>query len=449
MLVPMAPHLRLADVIEREMVRQSLTQTRVAELVQEAAASEKMHCATDGRLVGLWRSGKVTPGRTSVRWLAVALGLPLAELSEAAEAQREQPQRGGGQDDDLSRPGTGSAHTQRVDSSSVERREFTRLGFLSVAGLAARGVDLERWGAVLAGTRVDARTLEDQRLINQDLMQRSWSAAPQALLPAVQGHLDGFRDILLWTPLGLAPQAYTLAGEIALLAGYLALKLDQRDQADVFWMLADRFGETAGNGTLRANVLVLWGWRWHEEDHQARAFEVFDHAAGLVGPGDDPFTAALTFSSRAYEHADAHQTAAALRDMEAAESHLGRLGEGDASRYIVEDIEGEVAISRARCLLRLDRARDALGELERIIAAMDPASKSGRSMVMVEQAAAHAWLGEIEPACAVLREALRLAGEASAPYRAQRVLATRRQWLAGYDSPALGDLDEELRAVVG
>jgi tetratricopeptide (TPR) repeat protein len=395
----------------------------------------------------MWRSGKVTPGRTSVRWLAVALGLPLDELAEAAEAQREHTLQRADTGESFSR--TPSAHTHRVDSSEVERREFTRLGLLGVAGLATNGVDLERWGAVLAGTRVDARSLDDQRQIGQDLMRRSWTAAPQALLPAVRGHLDGFRDILLWAPLKLAPEAYTLAGEIALLAGHLALKLDQRDQADAFWTLADRFADTAGNGELRANVLVLWGWRWHDGDNQARAFEVFDHASGLIGSGHDAFTAALTFSSRAYEHADAHQKEAAMHDMEAAEAHLGRLEQADASRYIIEDIESEVAISRARCLLQLDRAADAVRELDRILAGMEPASKSARSMVLVELAAAQAKLGEIELACAVLHDALHLAYEASAPYRAQRVLATRQQWLAGYDTPALRHLDEELQPLAG
>src|SRR5262249_2297188 len=134
------------------------------------------------------------------------------------------------------------------------RREL----FLAALGaFATPGIDLDRVVSVLAGTRADAPVLDDFETITVDLVHREAAVSPQALLPAVRGHLAGLRDVLVWTPPALASRAYSLAGQTALLAGYLWDKQDNGTEAETYWWFAERCGDMAGDVRLRVALLEL------------------------------------------------------------------------------------------------------------------------------------------------------------------------------------------------
>src|SRR5207247_3612257 len=124
-----------------------------------------------------------------------------------------------------------------VDSDEMRRREFARILALVAGGTVAGALDLERLAAVLAGSRPDGPALDGLEALTSDLMRREAILAPQALLPNIVGHLAVLKDVLSWTPAGLAPKVQSLAGQTALLAGYLMFKMERQGEADTYWSL--------------------------------------------------------------------------------------------------------------------------------------------------------------------------------------------------------------------
>jgi hypothetical protein len=78
--------LPLADLIDRRMAELSLTLEAVAGRVRQASRNQARPTPA---LVHHWRRGHVTPGPSTVRWLAIALDLDLITMASLADAQRK------------------------------------------------------------------------------------------------------------------------------------------------------------------------------------------------------------------------------------------------------------------------------------------------------------------------------------------------------------------------
>jgi transcriptional regulator with XRE-family HTH domain len=335
-----------------------------------------------------------------------------------------------------------------LDSEDVKRRQFAQLALLGLVGTV--GMDLDRLEAVLSGTRVDQSALDDLETLTLDLIRREATLAPASLLPAVRGHLLGLHDVLVWTPPALLPRAQSLAGQTALLAGYLMFKQEKRTEADTYWSLADRFGVAAGDVRLLMAVLALRSWRWQDQN-PSTALTLIDRAASLLDPRPEPAIAAYILSKRAARHAEASPTdpshvTSALRDLDASNSHLNRLATADTRLYMNQSVSAEVLERRAVALVHLDQPHRAATDLEQLLASIDPAALSWRSYVTTNLAAAVARTGDAEHACDLLTTSLELAAAAAAPRCVQQVRNTRQLWLATYDGQAVYRLDEQLLA---
>jgi transcriptional regulator with XRE-family HTH domain len=332
----------------------------------------------------------------------------------------------------------------------VQRRAFERLLLFGI-GAAAVGLDHERLASILAGTRTDTSALDDMETLTSDLVRQETILAPDSLLPAVRGHLQGITGVLVWTPAKLAPRAYSLAGQTALLAGYLMFKQGRHTDADTYWSLADRFGGMAGDIRLRAALLVLQAYRWQDQD-LPRTLTLYDRAAAILGPAPDPAVAALVLAKRAprraeASHADATYATLALRDIDSAHSYAGGVEQPDNNVYVWESLTGNLIERRAETLLHLDRPHEAATEFERALASMDPSWLSARSGGLAYIAAARARCGDPEHASVLLSSALGLAAEASSSRHIERVRSYRHRWVGGYDGPAARRLDEQLGAI--
>jgi tetratricopeptide (TPR) repeat protein len=333
----------------------------------------------------------------------------------------------------------------------VKRREFARL--LAVTGAAAAGLDLDRWAAVLGGSRIDGPTLDDMATVTADQMRRAATLTPYALLPAVRGHLQGICQALAWTPAGLAARAHSLAGQTALLAGYLMLQQESRPQAHEYWLLAERFGEMAGDTQLLAALRVVQAWRW-EDDDRPLAIALLNRAESLLGPDPDPASAAMVLSTRAFLRArassadsDSANAALAVADLDNAQSSLSRMDAAHDGLYIFRSVTSQAMEYRANALLHLGRPSAAVAGFEQALDTIDPSSLAWRSFVTTPLAAAIAGMGDPEHACEVFGTSLDLAASASSPRCARLVRDWQQRWLAGYDGPAAGRLDERLRAL--
>jgi tetratricopeptide (TPR) repeat protein len=435
-----------AQLIAEALGRLGLSEHKAAQRITDAAYDiagnrTTIHASTVSR----WLSGNIAQPRLR-KWTAVALDIPLRDLNAAADAQRKlqckYPARA------VNAPTPDLA----VESDDVKRRAFAQL--LALGGMSVvSGIDFDRYAAVLAGARADDRALDDFERITLDLIRQEATATPSALMPAVRGHLAGLRDVLVWTPPALAPRAYSLAGQAALLAGYLQFQQDDYAEADTYWTLADRFGEQAGDGRLRAALLELRASRWSppfETDNLPAALALLDRAVALIGPSPDPASAAYILSFRARKHAEASRTlpdhdALAMRDLDNVQTYLTRIPSADASVYIVGSVVGETVQGHARALVHLGRSGEAVAHLERLLASIEHQSLSWRAGIIADLAAARAATGEHEHASDLLIMALRLADQAAAGRKLRRVRQARQRWLAGHDGPALRRLDDELR----
>jgi len=447
-----------SDREERNRIR---SERRRRGWTQEMLVARMYRAATDHGLpapqglnanyISRWERGVVQPQPHHVHLLCLAFELSSEQLGLPGDSTPNS-RSGLAPGQAIEQTAGGAGPRGIVDSDDVERREFAKL-LLTLTGVAATGLDIERWGSVMAGTRIDEPALRDLETLTAGLVRSEATLAPHALMPAVHGHLAGLRDVVIWAPSSLAPRVYSLAGQAAMLAGYLMFKQERRGQAEAYWSLAERFGERSGDVRLRAAIL-LFRARAGRDDQSSYALALMDRAHSLPGLMSDPTVAALVLSCRALYRAEASRAGSShgvrvMRDVDGAHTYLSRAsGAAAGDTFYVWESVNETAIEfRAEAFLHLDRAHEAATEFDRVLASIDPAYVSWQSCVTMKLAAAHAKIGEPEHASELLSDSLRLAADASAPHWMRSVRDTRRRWLADYDGMAARRLDEQLRAL--
>jgi tetratricopeptide (TPR) repeat protein len=422
-----------------------------AELVTDAAwelgrSRDTVHPST----IHGWIHGAVA-GPKMRRWIARGLDIPLEDLNAAADEQwhmrRSRHSRPESPPVPLPDPDSHSAD-DRVDSDDVKRRTFGL--WLATAGAAVATMDLDRAAALMAGTQPDHAALDDMETLTRDLVQREATLAARSLFPAVQGHLQGMRDMLLWTPASLAPRAYSLAGQTALLAGYLMLQQERTREADAYWELAARFADMSGDVRLSAALLVHQAWRWEEQD-LTRSLAFLDRALSILGQNPDPAMAAMVLSARAARHAEATETdpnhaTSALRDIDSAQANLSRTPTAHDRLYLFRSVSYQAIESRADVFRNLGSHGDAATAYQAALALIDPTWQASRSWVTSGLAAAIARRGDPEYACDLFATSIQLAANVS-PRSARYIQDKYMTSLAGYDGPAARRLNDRIRAL--
>jgi hypothetical protein len=113
----------------------------------------------------------------------------------------------------------------------VKRREFVRMAALGGLGLAT---DLDRTLWVLSRqSRADATALDELEVLTREYERLYWTVRPATLLPTADNLLTAIRGVLaVGSSESLARRAMRLAGEMASLCGWLAVRLNRR--ADIF-----------------------------------------------------------------------------------------------------------------------------------------------------------------------------------------------------------------------
>jgi hypothetical protein len=93
--------------------------------------------------------------------------------------------------------------------------------------------------------------------------------------------------------------------------------------------------------------------------------------------------------------------------------------------------------------------REAIALLPMILSATPAELAAERSILVADLGAAHAMLGEVEEACALLGRSLELGGHGHAN-RVNRVRGIREAHLSRWsEAPPVARLDEELRTIAG
>ncbi|MPZ86659.1 MAG: helix-turn-helix domain-containing protein [Nitriliruptorales bacterium] len=339
-------------------------------------------------------------------------------------------------------------------SHDMRRRELLRLMGVGGAALALPIDDPARlaWTTKNAG-KLDRRQLEDLQALTTSYGQMQDTVAPKALIGPVSGHLEELTTLLGTTqPDFVRKQLYEIAGETAIISGWLSFHMDNRGDAREHFKVAEAAGRESGNGTLRAHALgarralhsavPLGG---HLGD-TAQALALMDEAKNHVGPASPAPLRAWLAACEAEEHALAGDAKACQDSLERAEHAtdearpeqlVGRFRHWDHAR-----LDGY----RGLCHVLLRDASEAESVLNRALNGTDAGRFEHRSAVLTDLAAAYAQKGEPEQASRTAVEALEIAVDAGLATRVHRIRGVRKRLDPWKDLPEVVEFSDLIAA---
>lgn len=338
----------------------------------------------------------------------------------------------------------------------VNRRDFIHHLLWGGAAVAAgSAVDAERIIAAASG-HADGRLLDDLHTIATEDAGRMHTMAPGDLLPQVERRLANAR-VLLRRPRPPAEQTrlHLVAGTMAAVAGVLSFRLGNPGEAHACWVAAQGHARESGDRPLGAHVLSLrsalhsdlWGGR--QATGSSTALGLLDEAWAAAGTGCSPWLAAWMSARRAEEHASVRDARGADQDLEQAARSLGAAPADDPSFFADWRAApaARLALIRGNCARLLGRSAQATLAIEEGLTGLSSSMAAARSSALTDLAMAYVQQGEAEPACDLLGRSLDISAEAGLAVYVRRAAGVRRHLARWHDTPAVGDLDERLRAI--
>lgn len=338
-------------------------------------------------------------------------------------------------------------------SDDMRRRELLRL--MGVGGAAlALPIDPARLAWTSENpSKLDGRQLDDLQALTMGYGQMQDTVAPGMLVTPVKGHLEELTTLLGSTqPDSVRKRLYDIAGETAIIAGWLSFHMDNRGDAREHFKLAEAAGRESGNEHLHAHALgarrvlhsavPLGG---HSGD-TAQALALMDEARAHVNALTPAPLRAWLAACEAEEHALAGNAAecySALQRAEEAtdEAHADQLV-GRFRHWNHARLDGY----RGLCHVLLTDAAEAESVLTRALDGTDPARFEHRSAVLTDLAAAYAQKGEPEEASRTAIEALEIAVEAGLATRMHRIRSVRQRLDRWKSLPEVRDLSDRIAA---
>jgi hypothetical protein len=236
-LLWLARHPRFsADPLK--LVRRVMWAARTRDNMEEAQFAALLQAALPHRTINaaMVRAWEEKPPPPTGDVLMVAMGLLGLDLAVQLQESLDRP------------PGPGARST--IDSAGNDA-----VGLLDV--LASAAADPDRLGsAARSNTRLDRRLLDDLAALTREYWCLYHTIAPPTLLPATSGHLDLLRRLMDAAPLHLRSELGSIAGETAMLDGWLAFLLDDRRTAPSRWGFADDLARDIGDSHLHGHVLI-------------------------------------------------------------------------------------------------------------------------------------------------------------------------------------------------
>lgn len=329
--------------------------------------------------------------------------------------------------------------------SPVSRRGFM-VGGLGLVGLAA--VDTEELSSIFSGrTRLDDAALDGLEAITRAYQQQYDIAPPKVLLPAVRFHLLQMRN---WERSGMPfpRRLAAIAAETAILAGRLSQRVQNRSDADEFFLMGSSLGTEAADPRVEAMALAARSSLYSNFDggrplgRPLVALTMLDQAVQLIGNGDRSGLAAWILTHRSEEHAAAGDANAAEHDLDDAEAALANRSSSEAGPF--STWEPDRLLGYRGCCAVLLGSKDSVSILEKAAAHTNSALASQRSATLIDLGTAYARQAEIDEACGLLSEVLTVAQTFHLPEIARRVENIRLQELPRGATPALSRLDDQL-----
>jgi hypothetical protein len=318
--------------------------------------------------------------------------------------------------------------------------QTTRRGFLSTLGVLAAGVALP---PSLMGRHLNPAQLDELHHHAQSLARQVHGTSPIVILQSARGHLVDV-EALLAAAIGRHRLSLHRTAALTALVAAHASRWAAKPQTATLLERADRHAHRAGDGVLRAQVLVL---RTKTTGEEAYALDAGyrpaqkHFAAALAVAGPTPLLRAQIRYELAWDLAAAGDRHGALLELDAAEADHDR---ATAAADVVEVADGAWRVRRwssgyrGAVLRRLGLHGDAIAACSEVL----QGPPQWQTSAMVDMARSHAALGDVDAAAAALEDAYLLNARAGLAQRQGRVRAARALLP---DGQAVRQLDAVLR----
>jgi len=396
---------------------------RLHRLVEHSGSPE---LGVDAHMVGRWERGVRRPAPRYVALLCDLFELPADELGLVG----------------------------RVDAALTKENEVRRRQFLEYLAVVsgATMLDWDRVSTLMGGVAggADAPLLNDLRALTSSYMRQAETLAPRTLLPALRSHLAILTGALQGSqPPDARRRLQSMAAETAATAGRLSHLLENRGDANSLCSLARGLAAEAGDESTLALSLTLSRLQHTPIPYGSyggdnrKALALLDEAASHLKRGSRPQVKIYVLASRAEDRAVSGDEVGAYGDLDAAETVLARAGFSD-SGYFPRWDAGRLGGYRGSCALALRRYEEASKVLEAAVANVAPPTAPQRCAMLTDLAAAYAEQQEVEQACVLLGQSLRMSSESGLGMLVQRINGARRRLTPWQDAPAVRRLDEQL-----
>jgi len=343
----------------------------------------------------------------------------------------------------------GAPTAQKEETEDVHRRDF--LKYCGVVGATALVGGSDQLAHALGGPHQE-HLVDDLLALTRGYVQQWGTTSPTVLLPAVRTHL-GVLQALSACSLSpsLAQRLWSVTSETAAVAGWLSVLLQNVGDGRAYYGLARDLAREAGDGPRLALALGAASSTYSPASRAgqggdpALALHLLQEAAIAAGDHAAPQMLSWLHVRQAEECAAVGDAYAVDRHLDRAQSALGAAsaqGDGLFGAFDLAWLSG----FQGSCALLLDRPEQAATILE-ATRASDLGLTSQRSAVLTDLAAAYARQGEVEHACSLMADSVAVAAQSHFAELVQRVMGARHQLAAWDGTPAVRQLDDQLRTV--
>jgi tetratricopeptide (TPR) repeat protein len=237
----------------------------------------------------------------------------------------------------------------------------------------------------------------------------------------------------------------SIAGDIATLMGWQSLDTGRTARAWKYFRLAAEAAREAENPALQAFAVAEAAYIPLLSGNHRAALPLLRQARDLAPPAGSPAFRAWLCGAEAEAHAVAGDSGACLRALDCAEAALDEAQPDEAPHWVAHFDRSHLVRWRGQCLVQLAQPAAAQPVLQEAVRSVDLSFVRARASTLVDLATSFLQQGEVEEGCRVAAQALRLARNTNSARCEQRIVVLRSQVQLGTDTPAVQQLDEQLR----
>lgn len=414
----------LSELIREARTRRGLSLENLATLLRTAARTERRTCEATRQTVHNWESKGQLPHPETLRWLSVALEVPLDQLVAARQAQMDLTRR------------------QLLKGAAAMGGALLGSGACLDAGL--RLLSGGGRGGRLGPSSADPEVVAHLRETFVHLDTADWLFGPQQVLPMVGGYLTLVQE-LLGDATGQARRDLLEVGTRYAEFGSWV----NQDAGNI--PVAGRWADLALEWAHEANNAAMVSYVLMRKSSQAQALGDCGRTIGLAQAAQQVHAdlpgriRAAAAQQEAHGHALAGDELACHRKLdEALELAAGEQTVDGPARYCIPEF---IEIQRATCWLALREPGRAVSLFEQGLAGLPSVHRRDRGVYLARLAGAHADSDDVDAATQRAREALEVVATTGS-HRIVAELANLRPTLERWqDRPDVAELSSAVMAL--